>query len=152
AAVLLVATIGALVSAALLANVNGKLETRNEALDAANGQLDAANLSLKATNERLDIANASLQATNARLDLEKQIAQALGAFLQNDLLRQASPTEQANPLLTLCDDRFKAVENPTIKDLLERAASELAPDRIELKFPKQLLVQAELLQTLGFSY
>ena len=180
AAVLLVATIGSIVASALLANVNGQLEARNLALDTANGRLDVANTSLKGTNERLDVANANLKTTNNDLDGanrnlkttnvqlglarkdadnkrqqaedEKQIAQAVRTFLQYDLLLQADPTHQANRLLMLGSADFKTAENPTIKELLDRAAAELTSKKIERKFPKQPLVQAAILQTVGRTY
>jgi hypothetical protein len=67
------------------------------------------------------------------------------------LLRQADATEQANAVLQLGGE-FEARENPTIKDLLERAAAELTPTKIETKFPNQPQVQASILQTVGETY
>src|SRR5256885_12453301 len=42
--------------------------------------------------------------------------------------------------------------NPTIKELLDRAAAGLAPDKIESKFPGQPEVQASILKTVGLKY
>ena len=41
------------------------------------------------------------------------------------------------------------MENPTIRELLDRAAKELAPERIDASFPNQPLIQAEILHTVG---
>jgi hypothetical protein len=82
---------------------------------------------------------------------EKQIAEAVRTFLQRDLLRQADATEQANTLRQL-GGGFEAKENPTIKELLDRAAEELAGEKIESKFPGQAEVQASILETVGTTY
>ena len=47
---------------------------------------------------------------------------------------------------------FETTENPTIKELLDRAAAELMPEKIEAKFPQQPEVQASILQTVGATY
>jgi eukaryotic-like serine/threonine-protein kinase len=65
---------------------------------------------------------------------QQQVAEAVRTFLQRDLLRQADAAEQANAVRQL-GGGFEATENPTIKELLDRAAAELAPARIEAKFP-----------------
>src|SRR5262249_15398485 len=80
-----------------------------------------------------------------RAEEEKQIAEAVGRFLQIDLLRQADPFEQAEAV-RLAGGRFEAQENPTVRELLDRAAAGLAGDRIEAKFPKQPRSQAEILR------
>jgi serine/threonine protein kinase len=82
---------------------------------------------------------------------QQQIAEAVRTFLQHDLLRQADATEQADTLLPL-GGRFEAKDNPTIKELLERAAGELTPAKIEAKFPSQREVQASILRTVGDTY
>ena len=75
----------------------------------------------------------------------------MGRFLQIDLLLQADPFEQAEAV-RLAGGRFEAQENPTVRELLDRAAAGLAGDRIEAKFPKQPRVQAEILRTIGSAY
>src|SRR5262249_4848109 len=47
---------------------------------------------------------------------------------------------------------FIPVENPTIKELLNRAAEELTKEKIEQKFPGQPRVQAVILRTVGDTY
>jgi serine/threonine protein kinase/tetratricopeptide (TPR) repeat protein len=85
-------------------------------------------------------------------EVEKKTAQAVRDFLLNDLLRQADPEAQANRLLALDEEDFEVQENPTIKELLERAAAGLTPERIEQKFPRQPRLQAEILSTIGQAY
>jgi serine/threonine protein kinase/tetratricopeptide (TPR) repeat protein len=86
-----------------------------------------------------------------RAEEEQRIAEAVGRFLQIDLLRQADPFEQAEAV-RLAGGRFEAQENPTVRELLDRAAAGLAGDRIEVKFPNQPRVQAEILHTIGATY
>jgi tetratricopeptide (TPR) repeat protein len=86
-----------------------------------------------------------------RAEEEKHIAEAVGRFLKIDLLRQADPFAQAEAV-RLAGGRFKAQENPTVRELLDRAAAELAADGIDVKFPKQPRVQAEILRTIGSTY
>ncbi|MEO6809372.1 MAG: tetratricopeptide repeat protein, partial [Isosphaeraceae bacterium] len=83
---------------------------------------------------------------------ETQIAQAVRDFLQNKLLAQADTTAQADTLLKAGESSSGAKWNPTIRELLDRAARELAPDRIEANFPKQPLTQAAILDTIGKTY
>ncbi len=82
---------------------------------------------------------------------ERQIADAVRTFLQQDLLRQASAVVQANAALK-AGRRSEATENPTIKELLDRAAGELTPAKINRKFPNQPEVQASILTTVGTTY
>jgi eukaryotic-like serine/threonine-protein kinase len=122
----------------------------------------AAGIAWKAEKEQSDIAQARAREAlleknqaerNEREALkQKQIAEAMETFLRHDLLLQADPTDQANRLLTLGDERFSSMENPTIKELLDRAAAELTPGKIERKFPNQPLVQAKILQTVASAY
>jgi serine/threonine protein kinase/tetratricopeptide (TPR) repeat protein len=98
--------------------------------------------------ERLTQVTAEKQ----RADEEKRIATAVKDFLQNKLLAQAAPVEQANHLLRVGLLVGEMKYNPTIHELLDRTAKELAPDKIEGVFPKQPLVQAEILRTVGTTY
>jgi len=94
------------------------------------------------------------QTARAERDWAKEnqrMAYAVRVFFQNDLLRQAEPLWQSDRLRELGDE-FEFVENPTVKELLDRAAVELTPNKIEAKFPKQPLVQAEILHSVGCAY
>ena len=83
---------------------------------------------------------------------EKQIAQSVRDFLQGKLLGQADSRAQADSLLRSGGLPAEAKENPTIRELLDRAAKELTPERIDANFPNQPLVQAEILRTAGHTY
>ena len=83
---------------------------------------------------------------------EKRIAQAVKDFLKRKLLAQADGTAQANALLRIGGAAADAKPNPTVRELLGRAAKELTPDAIDANFPNQPLVQAEILRTVGDTY
>ncbi len=87
-----------------------------------------------------------------QVEVEKQIAQTVRDFLQNKLLAQTDIWKQADALLKAGESTSVAKLNPTIRELLDRAARELAPAKIEESFPKQPLIQAEILQTIGNTY
>ncbi len=152
AAVVLVAAVGATAAAALLMAANDRLNAANDDLTTANTQLDAANGRLQTAYEKLDLAHQDAEKKREEAERQRQIAVAVRTFLQRDLLRQADPSHQANQLLAAREKRFATNENPTIRELLDRAATQLTPAQIERKFPGQPLVQAEILQTVGNSY
>jgi len=83
---------------------------------------------------------------------QKRIAQAVRDFLQHKLLGQADTEAQADQLILAGQSPEKAKFNPTIRELLDRAALELASDKIEANFRQQPLLQAELLMTVGDTY
>jgi serine/threonine protein kinase/tetratricopeptide (TPR) repeat protein len=94
----------------------------------------------------------SLAEANERKALEeKRDADAVRSFLQRDLLGQANPAEQADAVRQ-AGGGFETTENPTVKELLDRAAAELMPGKIETKFPQQPEVQASILHTVGTTY
>jgi serine/threonine protein kinase len=92
------------------------------------------------------------KAERNRAEQEKLIAQAVRHFLLYRLLRQADIDVQADALLMAGRTLAEAKENPTIGELLDRAAAELTPDKIEAQFPQQPLVQADILHTIGVTY
>jgi eukaryotic-like serine/threonine-protein kinase len=87
-----------------------------------------------------------------KAEQERQIAEAVRKFLDVDLLSQADPGAQADALISAGGMSEDSKQNPTIRELLDRAAAELATDRIEKHFPNQPLVQAEILRTVGGTY
>jgi tetratricopeptide (TPR) repeat protein/tRNA A-37 threonylcarbamoyl transferase component Bud32 len=91
------------------------------------------------------------EANERQAEREKQVAQAVQNFLEQDLLRQADPTDQADALREAGSTQ-PAEENPRIKDLLDRAAAQLTAEKIERKFPQQPEVQASILKTVGEVY
>ena len=101
---------------------------------------------------QVEIEKKRVEAEKRRADEEKRVAQAVKDFLQTKLLAQADTATQANQLLRGGGLAAQAKYNPTIKELLDRAAVELAADKIEANFPGQPLVQAEILRTVGVAY
>ena len=90
--------------------------------------------------------------TNEKAAVEESaIAKGVGNFLQRDLLLQADTRTQVD-LRWRQKGEFQIEQNPTIRELLDRAAKELTPEKIETKFPNQPRVQAEILRTVGNSY
>ncbi len=102
----------------------------------------------KLAGERLVQVNSEKK----RAEESLHVARAVQDFLQKKLLLQADVQFQADSLLGAGGLVKEARENPTIRELLDRAAKELAPDKIEANFPKQPLVQAEILGTVGNTY
>jgi serine/threonine protein kinase len=112
------------------------------------------------TQERRALASEKLasdrlvqvEAEKKKTDEEKQVAVAVKDFLQNKLLGQADVRTQADALLRAGALALEAKTNPTIGELLDRAAVELSEAKIEANFPGQPLLQAELLLTVGKTY
>jgi serine/threonine protein kinase len=102
----------------------------------------------KLAEERL----VQVEAEKLKAEKEKQIAVAVKNFLQIKLLAQADVRTQANALLQGRRTATETKTNPTILELLDRAAEELVEDKIEASFPNQPLVQAEILRTVGDTY
>jgi eukaryotic-like serine/threonine-protein kinase len=86
-----------------------------------------------------------------RAEEEKRASEAVRAFLQDDLLRQADVRSQASSLSRTGGD-FDIKPNPTIDELLDRAAVHLTPEQIEAKFPNLPFVQAEVLHAVANAY
>jgi hypothetical protein len=102
----------------------------------------------KLASERL----VQVEAEKKKAEEEKRIAQAVRDFLQTKLLGQADTTAQANALLQRGGLAASAMKDITVRQLLDRAAGELTPEKMEQNFPRQPLLQAELLQTVGNTY
>jgi eukaryotic-like serine/threonine-protein kinase len=101
---------------------------------------------------RAESARKAEAAERRRAEQEKQIAQAVRDFLQKKLLAQADTLQQADALREAGGQTADAKYNPTVRELLDRAAAELVPEKIDAQFPNQPLVQAEILQTIGDTY
>lgn len=98
-----------------------------------------------------EAARRKAESERQRAEQEKQSAQAVRDFLQTDLLQQAAPLHQAE-LRRLQGGDYAVQHDPTIRELLDRAAARLAPDRIEARFPGMPVVQADVLTTVGETY
>jgi serine/threonine protein kinase/tetratricopeptide (TPR) repeat protein len=107
----------------------------------------------KEARERAQAAVNEMRANEERDRAEKEmkVAQAVQAFLQY-ILRQANSGGQAGVLMRAGDTLAQLTENPTIRELLDRAANGVAPERIEQQFSGQPLVQAAILHTIGEAY
>jgi len=111
----------------------------------------------RAEGERLakldaEAKKAEAEAEKQRADEEKQIAESVTEFLTQKLLAQADAGTQADSLLQAGELASEAKPNPTIRELLDRAATQLAPDKIEANFPNQPAVQTRILKTVGDTY
>ncbi len=102
----------------------------------------------KLASERL----VQVEAEKKKTEEEKKVAVAVKDFLQNKLLGQADVRAQADALLKAGALAAEAKTNPTIGELLDRAAVELSEAKIEANFPGQPLLQAEILFTVGNTY
>jgi tetratricopeptide (TPR) repeat protein len=87
-----------------------------------------------------DAQRAKAVAERQRADEQAAVAKAVTDFLQNDLLKQAVSTEQA-------DRGFKQQPDLTVKEALRRAS-----DRIGQRFTNQPPVEAEIRHTLGNAF
>jgi eukaryotic-like serine/threonine-protein kinase len=151
-------TAASLVLFALLAGILGTtwglIEAKRSAEAERLAKLDAdtkrAEAEKAADAER--VAKLDAETQKAKAVEEKQIAMAVKEFLQKKLLEQADVRAQAYALLEAGRRAEKAKPNPTIRELLDRAAEELAEAKIEANFPNQPLLQAELLRTVGTTY
>jgi serine/threonine protein kinase len=145
----------------LFALVGGMIGTTLGLLHAQASQERAQDAAWNAGQER-DAALAAReqerlakQAEHRQRDLadeEKEIAQAVRDFLLVRLLHMAGAHAQADALLRAGRSAAEAKENPTIRELLDRAAKELTPDKLAAQFPKQPRVQAEVLHVIGATY
>jgi serine/threonine protein kinase len=107
---------------------------------------------LTANNWMVRREQAKTQKALDRAEREKAIAEAVRHFLRDKLLLQADSRVQADALRRGGGSPADMKPNPTIRDLLDRAARELTADRIKGQFPGQPLVQAEILKTVGEAY
>jgi serine/threonine protein kinase len=124
-----------------------KLEAVAKRAEAESAQTRAEKSEKLAENRLVEV-----EAEKKTAEREKQIARAVGDFLQNKLLSQGDARYQAEALLKSGGVSAEIRENPTIRELLDRAAKELEEDQIERNFPKQPLLQAELLKTMGDTF
>jgi serine/threonine protein kinase/DNA-binding SARP family transcriptional activator len=97
--------------------------------------------------------------SNEKLAIEQQhraedregIERAVRNFWLNKVLLQSDPTLQANALLADGASAAETKWNPTIGELLDRAARQLTPDKIESLFPKPV-IRADILEAVGQAY
>jgi len=85
-------------------------------------------------------------------DTARRSAEAVRDFLRYQLLGQADARKQADALLRLGRSAAETTYNPTVRELLDRAAAGLTEERIDARFPGQPLVQADILATIGDTF
>jgi eukaryotic-like serine/threonine-protein kinase len=127
-------------------------QARYEGERTARSQAEAERNRANEQGARADAEAEAARQQEEKARAEAAISQAVRDFLQNKLLGQADTRTQADALLQAGRLAAEAKPNPTIRELLDRAAQELAPDKIEENFPQQHLVQAEILRTVGDTY
>jgi tetratricopeptide (TPR) repeat protein len=147
-----VAVFLAVVAGAGLATWQAVRATRAEA--AALAERDAKEQARQAEADQRAAAVAQRERAGKAEEQARQeaaVSRAVRNFLQADLLRQADIVAQAETQ-RMTGGGFPTQVNPTIRELLDRAAAGLAPDKIGAKFPEQPRVQAEILDTVGRTY
>jgi serine/threonine protein kinase len=107
---------------------------------------------VEAEKKNAEAEKKNAQTEQQKAEQEKQIALAVQAFLENGLLRQADVSWQASSLIGAGRNAAEANQNVTIRELLDRVAADLAPERIDTFFPNQPRVQAAILRTVGNAY
>jgi serine/threonine protein kinase/tetratricopeptide (TPR) repeat protein len=122
----------------------GERWAKQQALD----EKQRAEAGEKLAGERL----LQVEAEKKRVEEEKRVAQAVRYFLQTKLLGQADARAQADALLQRGGLVAEANRNVTVRELLDRAAVALTPEKVEANFPNQPLLQAEILATVGDTY
>jgi serine/threonine protein kinase/tetratricopeptide (TPR) repeat protein len=149
AAVVLLALVGGIIGMTVgLVSANLALVKAETAEEQERGQRRLA----EQRQTEADTARTKEAAEHARAEQQRQIAEAGRSFLQHKLLDQADVRNQIQELIRTGETVALAKENPTIRELLDRAARELTPEQIDKQFPGQPLVQAEILQTVGKAY
>ena len=101
---------------------------------------------------QVDAERRKVEDQKKKVEEERQVAQSVRDFLENKLLGQADAFAQADALVEAGRSSAETKLNPTIREVLDRAALELAADKIEANFPQQPRLQAELLKTVGDTY
>jgi tetratricopeptide (TPR) repeat protein len=120
----------------------------------ADGQWRRAEENFTAAEAQRQLAEANERRADderKRAEEEARIAYAVQRFLQFDVLRQADPLMLAESS-RLAWGGVELRPNPTVKELLDRAAAGLTKDKIDSAFPGQPRVQAEILSTIGRTY
>jgi len=147
------ATVAALTTIAflLVAGIIGTTWGLLEANTARKAEMERADGEAK-ERTRAEAAEKTANKERDRANEEMIIATAVQDFLQKKLLSQADAKLQADALLAAGGDAAQVRFNPTIRELLDRAAAECAPDKINSQFPGQPLLQAAILDTIGQAY
>ncbi len=154
AAVIAILLAGTTVSSALAIIANNERGRAEQARQAEKERAEGerlAKLHAQAKEAEAEQEKCRAETERRKVEQEKQISEAVRTFLQY-LLRQADTKTQADSLLRAARSSAEAKENPTICEILDHAAKELEPEKINANFPNQPLTQAEILTTVGETY
>ncbi len=140
-------------SAGVVGTTVGLVEARRQRDAAESSRTNEAQARREALAQKAQAEASGGRATAAERQAREEAAtaRAVRDFLQDDLLLQASFFNQAAALWQ-ADGEFQVKRNPTVNELLDRAAAGLTPDKIRARFPDLPLVQAEVLKTVGEAY
>jgi serine/threonine protein kinase/tetratricopeptide (TPR) repeat protein len=124
-----------------------RAEAEQQAKQEALAAVEAERQARQEAQQQRDRAGAAEQ----RAIEEANAAKAVRDFLTDDLLRQAAPMFQAEQQ-RLTGGNLATLPNPTVVEVLDRAAARVTPDQIGKRFPNMALVQAGVLKAVGDSY
>jgi eukaryotic-like serine/threonine-protein kinase len=127
----------------ILAEANERIATEEK------GKAEEAAEREKNAKQEAEARRALAEAETKRANTEKQVATAVKKFLQEKLLLQSNTLAQAKLLQEHGESLKEIKADPTVRELLDRAAWELEPARIDTSFPGQPMLQAEILDTVG---
>jgi DNA-binding SARP family transcriptional activator len=130
---------------------DAEAEQRAEA-EAQRDKAVAAEKRASEQRQRAEAGEKEAKQQRERAEEEKRVARAVRDFLLTKLLGQADTSAQADALLQRGGFAAAADRNVTVRELLDRAAAELTPEKIEENFPGQPLLQAGILHTVGNTY
>ncbi len=100
----------------------------------------------KLATQRLE----EVKAEHRKTEEARRVADAVRQFFQHTVLGRNNLRREAE--IQAGGVYVAATENPTMRELLVRAAKELAADKIEVSFPNQPLLQAEFLCSVGETF
>ena len=112
-------------------------------------QKNRAEIGEKLATERLS----QVKAEKRKAEEANQVAQKVRDFFQHRVLGPENLRKDPSEGQWLPGGIVaETAENPTLRELLVRAAKELATDKIEASFPNQPVLQAEFLWSVGATY
>ena len=105
--------------------------------------------------QQVRVALEDAQAQRDETQRQKDVASSISDFLLYDLISQINVTYQATTNSQVKEAfgvERSLKRDPTLMELLDRAADTLQPGRIDQRFPDQPVVQGMLLRQVGYAY
>jgi tetratricopeptide (TPR) repeat protein len=164
---------GGIIAAVLVAGIigtglglfqaNQAAENERKAKIFAQGETQRAEQNATKEREARTLADAAAEnerKARKQADEEKAVAVTVRDFLQTRFIRPANPFEGSRVRQLLYKDKRQIrvgepeapIRDLTVRELLEQAATDFAPETIASKFPDQPAVQAEILETIAETY